>query len=224
MIRRLFYLAVISFIISNSYIFGQEKDFGIWYNIGISTDLSKNIELDISGAVRTFENASRMDEGFGEFGFTFNVLKNLSIGAKYRFTEKLEDNGTYYPRHKWIGDIKGGFDIGRFQVSERLRMQRQDKTYFENANDEIPDYYLRCKFKTTYKTRSFPLNPYASVETFSRIFETADRKIEKYRIGIGVDYKINNRHSVEAEYMFQRDYQPRLTDLSILGIGYAFKF
>ena len=224
MTRRLFYAAIIAFITSSSLVFGQEKDFGIWYNVGISTDISKNIELDISGAVRTFENASRMDEGFGELGFTFKVIKNLSIGAKYRLTEKLEDNGTYYPRHKWIGDIKGGFDIGRFQISERLRIQRQDKTYFEDANDEIPDYYLRCKFKATYKTRSFPLNPYASFESFSRIFEAADKKIEKYRIGIGLDYKISKKHSVEAEYMFQRDHQPSLSDLSILGIGYGFKF
>lgn len=217
------YLSLLLLFTASSIVIAQKKDFGIWYNANLEIGLSKKVEMDISAAVRTFENASKVEEGFGEIGLTYKVFKNVSLGGKYRFTGKLEDDSMYHPRHKWIADLKGGFDLGVLEISGRLRVQRQDKTYFEDANDEIPDYYLRTRLKTVYKTKSFPVNPYASLETFSRIFEAADKNIEKYRVSLGIEYKISKRHSVEAEYMFQRDHLPKLSDTSILGLSYNFK-
>jgi len=203
--------------------FSQEKDFGVWYSINAEMKLAKNLEIDFWGNLRTFRNASRTEEGFGEAGLTYKILKNLSIGGKYRFTMQLEDDDVFHPRHKWIGDLKAKGELGNFEFTGRIRFQRQDKTYFEDKDDEIPDYYARLKLKTEYKTRSFPVNPYASFETFSRVFEQADMTIEKYRLEIGFEYKIGKKHSAELGYLFQRDHQPRLSDISIIALGYKLK-
>ena len=50
--------------------FGQEKDFGIWYGVSSEIKLSKKVDLDVSTEIRTFENASRMEEAFLEGGAT----------------------------------------------------------------------------------------------------------------------------------------------------------
>jgi len=203
--------------------FSQEKDFGIWYSINAEMELAKKLEIDFWGNLRTFRNASKIEEGFGEAGLTYKILKNLSIGGKYRFTMQLEDDDVYHPRHKWIGDLKANRELGNFEFSGRIRFQRQDKTYFEDKDDEIPDYYTRFRLKTEYKTRSFPVNPFASFETFSRVFETAEKTIEKTRFSLGMEYSIGKKHSVELEYMYQHDTQPKLYTKSIIGINYSLK-
>ena len=201
----------------------QEKDFGIWYNANFEMELAKNLEFDFWGSVRTYNRASKVEEAFGEMGLGYKISKRFSVGGKYRFTEKIEKDNIFHPRHKWIGEFKAKFDISRTELSGRVRFQRQDKTYYEDSNDEIPDYYLRLKLKAVYRTPSFPVNPYASVESFSRVFEQADYTIEKYRICLGLEYKIGKKNSFDLEYLFQKDYQPDLSCSSILGIGYKFK-
>ncbi len=221
-IRRLLPVILpILLVFQNSY--SQEKDFGLWYGFNAEMELAKKLEIDFWGNLRTFRNASKIDEGYGEAGLTYKILKNLSIGGKYRFTMQLEDDDIYHPRHKWIGDIKAKTELGRLEFTGRIRFQRQDKTYFEDEDDEIPDYYTRFKLKTEYKTPSFPINPYASFETFSRVFEQADMTIEKYRLGIGFEYKIGKRQSAELGYLFQRDHQPHLSDISIIELSYNLK-
>ena len=214
-------LLPVVFLLQNSY--SQEKDFGLWYSFKAEMELAKKLEIDFWGNLRTFRNASKIEEGFGEAGLTYKIFKGLSIGGKYRFTMQLEDDDIYHPRHKWIGDIKARLEPGNFELTGRGRLQRQDKTYFKDTDDEIPDYYARFKIKTEYKTPSFPVNPYASFETFSRLFEKAEMTIEKYRLEIGFEYKISKKHAAELKYLFQRDHQPRLSDISVIELAYNLK-
>ena len=51
-----------------------------------------------------------------------------------------------------------------------------------------------------------------------------ERFIGKTRLAGGVEYKITKKHSVEAVYIFQRDYLPNIADEHILNIGYNFRF
>jgi len=203
--------------------FGQNDDFGIWYGISGGYSLGKKLGIEASVLIRTNNNASEIEQAFLEGGLSYKFNKWLSSGVAYRFTEYREDNNEFHIRHKWLADIKGSGDIGNLGLSGRFRIQRQDKTYFEDANDKIPDYYLRIKIKAEYKTPSFPVNPNIAFETFSRIFEASEKTIDKYRLSIGFDYKINKNNSVEADYMFERDYFPHLSNTHIVAITYNFK-
>ncbi|MFN8239564.1 MAG: DUF2490 domain-containing protein [Bacteroidales bacterium] len=201
----------------------QTKDFGIWYGANADIQLTNFLDFNLGATIRTFEKAGKVEEGFGEAGLTLKVIKGLSVAAAYRMTSRLEDDNRYYPRHKWFADIKGSFQLAKFDLSGRFRLQRQNKTYWEDANDEIPDYYGRIKLKAEYRTKSFPVNPYVSYETFARMFEITDKRFEKFRYSAGIDYKLNKRHSFELEYIFQRDHAPRLADMNIISIGYNIK-
>jgi hypothetical protein len=222
MIKRSF---LILFLLSASLPgYSQKDDFGIWCSFNAEHKLFKKFELDISGALRTFDNASRIEEVFAEAGLTYKLNKYFSAGASYRITENIEDDDSYHPRHKWFVDFKGTLPVGDFSIIARAMFQRRYKTYIEDEEDEIPDSHLRGKITLFYDIPHFHLNPYISWESFMPLFKEASRTIEINRYTIGAEYNFSNKHSVEAEYIFRRDYLPHMKDLNILSLEYKFKF
>lgn len=205
------------------YVLSQSTDFGIWYKFSIEHSLGKKLDVKISPSVRTFNNASEIEQAFFEGEVSYKIIKYLSISGAYRFIEYKGDNSKYHIRHRWLAEIKGKGDIGQFDLSGRFRVQRRDKTYFEDDDDEVPDYHGRLRFKTVYKTPSFPVNPGVSFETFSRIFETSEKFIDKYRFSLGCEYSINKKNSFKIEYMFERDYLPQLMNINLIALTYDFK-
>lgn len=205
-------------------IYSQEKDFGLWYNLALEHDFTKKIEAEFATTLRTFDNASKIEEGFIEAEVAYKIAKFLSVAAAYRITENIEDDDNYHIRHKWFAGIKGDLDIWDLEFSGRVRYQQRFKTYFEDEEDKIPDSHVRFKIKTTYKTPSFPLNPFVETELFCPVFKESDVMVDKKRLAAGVDYKISKNHSVEAEYIFQRDYKPKLRDDHIVSLKYTFTF
>lgn len=220
-IKKLFLLFLLSGIFAASY--SKDDDFGIWYGVTAEHKLIRKLELDLSGNVRTFKNASKIDEAFLEAGLDYKFNKYFSVGASYRFTEFYEDDKAYHPRHKWFIDIKGTLPLGDLSVSARFRFQERYKTYYEDEKDKIPDSHGRYRLKALYNVPSFPVNPYVAAEIFCPMFTKTSRNIDKDRFIFGVEYNIK-RTSIELEYMFQRDFLPHISDLNVISVGYNVKF
>jgi len=223
MMTRKFYLTIFLFFIS-LITYSQKKDFGIWYGISAEHKLSKKLEIDLSANIRTFNNASKIEEAFIEGGLGYALNKHLAVGGSYRLTKSIEDNNSYYFRHKIMLDVKGSFPVGNFNFSSRLRFQTGYKTYIQHENDIYPYYTGRIKFKAVYKTQTFPVDPYVYIESFCPMFSDKSGKIEKNRYSAGAELNITKRHSVDLEYIFQRDYLPHISDLNIISVNYNLKF
>lgn len=204
--------------------FSQNDDFGIWYSVSAEKKLVKKVELDLDANLRTYENASKIEEAFFDIGLTYKFNKFLSAAASYRFTEFKEDDDSFHPRHKWFADLKGKLPLGDFDISARLRFQQRYKTYFEDENDKESKEVGRIKVKTLYNIPSFPVNPYISAEFFFPMFTKTERDVEKNRFMAGFEYNIAKKHSIELEYMFQRDYLPHISDINIVSVNYSIKF
>lgn len=202
----------------------QEKDFGMWYGVSSEFKLTDKLEIDFSASLRTFEKAAKIEEAFFEGGLAFNFSKYLALAGSYRLTENIEDNNSYYFRHKVFLDLKGNLPAGNFSFSGRIRFQTGIKTYIEDINDKYPYYIGRIKLKAVYKTPSFPVNPYLYIESFCPMFSDKARTIEKNRFAIGMEYSISRKHAIGAEYIFQRDYLPHISDINIISLNYNFKF
>lgn len=220
-IRRLIICFLI--IILPQLAYTQRDDFGIWYGINAGFSLNKKLDIGLTTMIRTFNNASKIEQAFieGEVEYKFN--KYISVSGSYRLIDNLEDNSEFHIRHKWFTDIKGTLPLANISLSARFRFQVQTKTYFENEADKIPDYHGRIRLKGIYKIPDFPINPYLCIESFSALFENSDRLIDKNRFTIGFEYKLAKRHSVDAEYVFQRDFLPHLSDINIVAVTYNFK-
>jgi hypothetical protein len=204
--------------------FSQKKDFGIWYSIEAEHKIIKKLELDLSTAVRTFNKASKIEEFFLEAGLDYKFNKYFSVAGSYRITENIEDDNSYHLRHKFFVDVKGFLPLGYFTLSGRFRFQERYKTYFEDEEDKIPDAHSRYRLRLGYDTPTFPLNPYISAEIFCPMFNNPVRVIDKKWLTAGLELKITNRQSVEGEYIFIRDYLPKLSDLHLISINYKIKF
>lgn len=204
--------------------FSQKKDFGIWYGVSAEHKLTKKLELDLSTNIRTFSNAAKIEQVFLEGGLAYELNKHLAIAGSYRLTKNIEHNNSYYFRHKVMLDIKGTMPAGDFSFSCRLRFQTAIKTYIRDENDKYPNYTGRVKLKAIYKTPTFPVNPYVYVESFSPMFSDKTRTIEKNRYAAGAELRILKQHSVEVEYIFQRDYLPHISDINIISLNYNIRF
>jgi len=221
MIRKRYILIVLYFLSMAA--FGQKKDFGIWYGVSAEHKLTKKLEIALLTNIRTFNNASKIDEAFIEGGFSYSITKHIAIAGSYRLTDKIENNNSYYYQHKIFLDLKGNIPAGKFSFTGRLMFQTRTKTYIEDNNDNHPDYTGRIKIKAVYKTPVFPINPYIYIETFCPMFSEKTRTIEKNRFAGGLQFSIAKHHSAEIEYIFQRDYLPHLSDINIISVNYIVK-
>ncbi len=213
-----FFLIVISEI---SY--SQDKDFGIWYGVAAEHKVAKKLRVDLAGSIRTFNKASKIEEAFIEGGLSYNLTRRLDIAGSYRLNDNLENNNSYYFQHRYQLDVKGNVPIGKLSFSGRLRFETRIKTYIKDENDDHPDYTGRIKLKAVYKTAAFPVNPYVWSETFCPMFSGKSGTIGKNRFAAGLELKITKRQSFELEYIYQRDYQPHLSDINILSLNYDIK-
>jgi len=204
--------------------FSQEKDFGIWCGINVEYKIIKKLEADMSAMLRTFNRASEIEQLFIEGGLTYKLTKYLSFAGAYRLTNNIEDDSQYYLRHKWFFDIKGSADFGDISCYIRSRFQEQRRTYYEDEEDKLPRHTWRIKVKSTYKTPSFPVNPYLDFETFIPVFADEERVVGKNRFSAGMEYKFNKTHAIELEYMYERDFLPHIHDINIVCLNYNLKF
>ena len=139
--------------------FSQNADFGLWYSITAEKKLIKSLDLNLDANVRTYNNASEIEEAFFDIGLNYKFNKYLSAAVSYRFTEFKEDDESFHPRHKWFADLKGKLPLGDFDISSRLRFQQRYKTFIEDENDKESKEVIRFRIKTLYDIPSFPVNP-----------------------------------------------------------------
>jgi len=205
-------------------IFSQEKDFGIWAGISAEKELIKNLDLNFDINLRTYHNVSEIEEAFFDIGLNYKFNKYLSTALSYRYTQFREDDELYHPRHKWFADVKGKLPLGDLDISARFRFQQRYKTYFEDENDKESKEVGRLRLKAIYDIPSFPVNPYISAELFFPMFSVSERTVEKERFMAGFEYNISKKNSIEIEYIYQRDFFPKLSDMNIISVNYNIKF
>jgi len=211
-------------IIFSETAYSQDHDFGIWYGVNSEISVKKKLEVDLSAMIRTYHNASEIEEAFFEGGLSYKFNKYFSVAGSYRLTDMREDKTGFYFRHKLFADVKGTYPTKNFTFSARLRLQAMARTYYENEADKQTVYAGRLKLSGMYKIPDFPVNPYISGEIFCPVFGTYSQTVGKERFIAGIEYKIIKKHYIELEYIFERDFIPLTSDISIISVVYTAKF
>jgi len=206
-----------------AFILAQEKDFGIWYSIAAEKEILKDLDLEMDVTLRTYHDTKEIEEGFADLGLGYKFSKHFSAGISYRYTQMREDDELYHPRHKWFADFRAKTAFGGFDVSGRIRFQKRYKTYFEDENDKESKETIRFRIKAAYDIPKFPVNPFVTSELFLPVLDSGRRTVDKQRFTGGFEYNITKKHSIELEYMFQRDFFPDLLDMNIISVQYSIK-
>jgi hypothetical protein len=188
----------------HDFIAGQNSDFGIWYSVNGEHKLTKKLDLLLASEVRTFSNASQLDQIFGEGGVSYTLNDFFSTAGSYRLTGKLEDDGNFHIRHKWFGEAKLTFPVNRFNFSARLMLQIMKRTYIEKEDDNLPQYTGRFKLKAEYDIQGLPLTPFISFESFTPMFYDYKLLIDKERFSAGAAYKVSKKILLKPAYILER--------------------
>lgn len=205
-------------------VFSQEKDFGVWIGAEIQHKLTKKINLEFAGSIRTFNNSTQIDQEFIEAGLEYKLSKIVSLSGSYRLINNYEDDSEYHIRHKVFADIKASLPIHNFDFSGRIRMQRTTRLYIEETDDELAQYTGRIKLKADYKLKSFPVDPYVFAEVFVPLSDNNGMEVSKKRLSAGVKLKVTNHSSLDFGYIYQADKKPDDLNSSILSVRYSIKF
>ena len=161
----------------------------------------------------------RWDESFGvskymlESGISYKPVKGLSLGASYRFIiNPRTDKSTEY-LHRFALYTSYKKKIKRFEPSLRVK-------YTNYTEDITAGEFLRYRAKIEYDIKSCKITPAVSAEAFH---DLSGSQIYKMRYGLGADYKLGKKSTLELGYMldyYMLDYRNK----HILTLGYKYKF
>jgi hypothetical protein len=202
----------------------QNKDFGVWLGGNINHEIFKKVDIGLGVCLRTNQNASHTDQFYTDLGIGYKFNKYIAVSGNYRWIIKDESYNQYFSRYRFYTDLKLLYPLSNFKFSTRFRLQSQYKQYAEKPEDKLPEYYGRIKAQIYYNWPFIPFNPYVSAEWFYPLNNDAVKYADQKRLTIGIEYKINKKHSVDAEFLLQREYLPHFTDTGIVAVTYNFEF
>ena len=140
------------------------------------------------------------------------------------------DHDYWVIRNRVYATISGEYKVGRFEIGLRERLQythtcaattNETKYVWKSAtnDDTNPDSYqlfeetaleekdakhnltLRSRLSVKYDIRNCKVNPFASVELYTRLDEW--KGYDKLRYRLGASYKINKDNSISLYYLFE---------------------
>ena len=158
------------------------------------------------------------------------------------------DHDYWTERHRFHLSLSGEYKVGRVEFSLRERLQytrtnsaTTDETKyrwqqnFDDEGNELPSTlgtekepdYKKTKENTTLRSRlnvkwdipKCKINPFASVELYTRLDEW--KGCDKLRYRIGASYKINKNNEISLFYLYQDANDDDEPKGHAIGIGYS---
>ncbi len=232
----------------------QSDDCGLWLNAGAEKRLSKKVSVGVDVDFRTRNDFRTVDRWSANTGVSYKVTKWLKADAGYsllydnrqeKLTYNLDDEGGVYSynnwrpgywstRHRFNVSMTGEVGFGDFEISLRERWQytyRPAKTterydfdnegWEETTVDGTASHLLRSRLQVEYARKKATFKPFVNAELFNGM------SLEKVRLTLGTDIRLNKHHVLEVFYRCQftndkeADSEP---NCHYAGAGYTFKF
>lgn len=205
-----------------STLLAQRDDFGVWYTLSFRKELSKKFTADISEELRTISNATEVDQFFTDLGVSYKLTRYVDVAGYYRFIRKRENNGRFFRRNRFFGELSAGYLYNRVEFGYRFRYQQQSDQYAEDWNDNIPRWYNRHRLELSYNIKGVKLTPSVACELFYRLNYKQTFFHDNTRWSFSGKYKFSKHHSAEISYLINTDLYPERKYLYILSLGYRY--
>jgi hypothetical protein len=217
------FAVTILFLCFSLFGFSQVNDAGLWLSVDIKKKFTQTFSLQYSHSTRFNENITKTGSVINELGVNYRFNKKSKVSLFYRFNMQRELNNMYVPVSRFYVDYSYGLNPGNFDLDFRLRFQSQQKNVSFYDFDDITGNAIRPKISLKTSVRKF--EPYVFGELFIPIFDSSSASIDKIRIGFGLEYEINKRHSIDVGYMIQKElYEKNPETDFVIKIGYKFNF
>lgn len=224
-------ILVLSFLFSstaNAQGNGEDQDdFQTWFKAGIKYNINKTWGIGFESQLRLKENASIIDEYFGQLEVEYKVIKNVELGLGLRYIRNNDTKGKIqgYENHfRWNFDLSYKHKSGDFTFKHRLRYQNKNELQISSEEGDFAIQNIRFKSSIGYNIKKWKLDPKFSAELFNRFRKEDENGFSKYRLTLGTSYKLKHgRGKIDFFYRIERDLNETIPDTDhILGIGYVY--
>ncbi|MCH2229115.1 MAG: DUF2490 domain-containing protein [Crocinitomicaceae bacterium] len=229
----LFRNIILIFTLLGSFFTIGQSDFITWAGLELKTSVSKKIELNLKGQSRFDRNSSHLKNTFISPGIRLKVHKNIRLSGKYRLSSipfNLNSSNRILS-HRLTLDAQFRNLLNLILDKPMVDLNVRLRGTHEMEKNKRDDHYIRLRLKGALNLKKSKITPNASLEIFYHLnnqitytFEkvTSHHAINKLRIRIGTDYKLNKRQELSFFGIYQRELF-RLENDFILGVGYTFE-
>ena len=159
--------------------------------------------------------------------------------TQYYWTPKNRFNGEFTLDYKFFGFLKVSLRE-RYQYTHQKRQMvprakyryKSDKETLKpgypimdepNEKEEKTKQYLRSRLKLDFDKKGWAFTPFVSFEIYNNLDN--ELILDKTRVMVGTEYKINQKNEMSVAYGFSNDVEENPYEgKHLLSIGYAFKF
>lgn len=194
------------------------------FRAGLTVPIGKSVNVQWSEQLRLGDNFGSVEKVVSSLGVDYKPLSFLKLGAEYCFVNEHDAVEGWDIRHRLNLDVAGSYRAGRVKLSLRERVRLRFRSDSVNRFEK-PDPFvtLRSRVKAAYDIRHSRWEPYAYAELYVTLnapapvgnFKTDafshDNYINRVRLAVGTEYKIDKRNRLDFYYMvhFNREFRAR---------------
>ncbi|MDR2963690.1 MAG: DUF2490 domain-containing protein [Bacteroidales bacterium] len=158
----------------------------LWTSVDVEASLTKKLELDVIGEFRWQQFGTPLKTGFGEAVLSYRIVKPLSIGFSYRYSQRSRSNG-FYTLHTFASTLSYRYRVGDFRFAYRNKFETDKDTYTTSIEDLRWHFTDRNRIRVTYHKKHALLAPSVFVESFNEISARERYSLSELRTGANVD-------------------------------------
>jgi len=179
---------------------GQQNDFQCWPSLQLNVEVIKNLKFQIEEELRLYENASQIDKQINDIGLSYRINKFIKTALFYRLAANWKNPDEYEWRNGLYADLSFSYDLGRFSLGYRLRMQSSNVDLRDSESELFNGIRNRHKFSVEYDLKGIPLVPFAEGELFSHLGGSEGYSLIAYRAWAGLNYTLNKKHELGLKF------------------------
>jgi hypothetical protein len=200
------------------------QDFRAIGEVEITKSVYKKWEINLGTKLIVEHNVSRFGELDLDAGVSYKLLKFVSLGIGYRWSENRNKFNDFIIKNRLSGEIDFIAKIKRLKADYRICYQNIDDEYFQTNETAINKNILRNRLQFKYNIRKSPISPFLYVEHYGQLGEKGNYGI-KLKSALGANYSINKKHELKVYYRIDRELNKNMPYLYYsVGVGYSYSF
>ena len=222
--KRVFYIAFISLLLSGVDGICQQKDFVFQPGFSVTKNLNRTWDLSFAAQLSFNQNVHELWFAFADASIGYRLNRNINIELHAReIQSRLLDN-SYRARHLFYNTITFSKGFGKWNLSFRNRLQQL--VYGEHFSDSFkgPLWYNRNRLAIRYKINYY-WSPYVSAECMLPLNRPNRKSVDQYRVAAGLSYNFNEYFRTDVYYQLQQQLARSSGNDSfyVLGLNFSVK-
>ncbi len=205
-------------------LYGQQKDFGSWWEFEMDGRLKNNIKLSGELEQRFKENSLQFDRTLLTLGGEYNVLDYLNLAVGIRTIFITDPESRLHTRFRIHTDATGFYDFDRTELSFRLRFQYGFEDIFFIGYFSENNFVSRQRIKVAHDIFGTRLGIFGSLENWIRFDDRYGRPLYKIRLVAGTQYNLGRQSRIRLRYIFENEFNSvNPLQIHVLALGYSYR-